>query len=162
MDLCSIGNRFHGSGEVTTRAAVGAEGPRRSFRARVAIGRRSLLAPRARAVKRVEISHRTKLAELAESTQEERSAAGFTPNEPLLRDGSFLRAGVEKEHAAAEAGIGSAEIVQFYHEYGYDNARTGTYVPDRPVFKTALDESEKDVIAILEDASGAALGMRLP
>lgn len=89
-----------------------------------------------------------KLADLAQSTQDERTALGYSANNPLVRDGELLRDNVERASGPGVGGIGSREEVQLHHETGYVNARTGTSVPPRPVFKLALDESEPAVIAI--------------
>jgi hypothetical protein len=84
----------------------------------------------------------SKLAALSPFTQADRESMGYTPADPLLRDGSLLRDHVEIEHHDLEAGVGSAEPVQLYSEMGFVNHRTGRSVPPRPVFKIGLDESE--------------------
>jgi hypothetical protein len=99
-----------------------------------------------------------KLAPLAAATQAEREAKGFSPDEPLFESGELLYDKVEQLHSGMEAAIGSPEIVQLYHEMGYTAPRSGI-VPARPVFKTALDDSEEEIEALLEAACGAALGL---
>lgn len=101
----------------------------------------------------------SKLESLAPATQEERARLGYSENEPLLRDGSLLRDNVEKEHGPVTGGIGSAEMVQLYHELGYVNARTGTSVPPRPVFKIALDESEPVVLELQQEIAAVTFGL---
>jgi phage gpG-like protein len=99
----------------------------------------------------------TKLAELAEATQDERVAQGYSPNEPLLRDGELLRDSVERIHEGLVAGVGSNEPIMAYHEFGYVS-RGGTPVPPRPVFEIALYQSEPEVIALMESAVETILG----
>lgn len=92
----------------------------------------------------------SKLAPLAQATQDDRAAKGYTPNDPLLRDGSLLRDSTEIMHEGATGGVGSSEPVQRDHEYGYVNARTGNPVPPRPVYKIAMQESQAKILAIVE------------
>lgn len=99
-----------------------------------------------------------KLAHLAQATQDERSAKGFTPDDPLLRNGSLLKSKVERAHAHGVGGIGTPEKIQLHHEYGYINARTGRSVPPRPVFRRALEESSGAILAIAEMLAGVGLG----
>lgn len=98
------------------------------------------------------------LAPLAASTQDEREALGFSRDEPLLRDGSLLRAHVEKAFEGSVGSIGSPEIIQKYHELGYINARTGTSVPPRPVFLLALQGADPALRALADDIAGVAVG----
>lgn len=98
-----------------------------------------------------------KLAHLAQATQDERMAKGYTPDDPLFRDGSLLKSKVERMHALGVGAIGTPEKVQLYHEYGYVNARTGRAVPPRPVFRRALEESTGAVLAVAEMLAGAGL-----
>lgn len=100
----------------------------------------------------------TKLATLAPATQEDRLQQGYSPNDPLYRDGTLLRDAVEREHEGATAGVGSAEPIQRDHEFGYINARTGNPVPPRPVFKIAMQESREKVLAIVGAAFPAIFG----
>jgi hypothetical protein len=101
------------------------------------------------------------LASLAQATQDERARLGYAPNEPLLRDGTLLRASVEGKSAStgeqAIAGTGSKEPIMGYHEHGYVNARTGRPVPPRPVFKIALVESAPEVRELLQRTVRASL-----
>jgi phage gpG-like protein len=98
------------------------------------------------------------LADLADATQKDRVAKGFSPDEPLLRDGSLLRDSVESEVGEDFAAVGTAEKVMYYHEFGYINARTGNAVPARPVFRIALDESAAPIQKITEALVGEQLG----
>jgi phage gpG-like protein len=102
----------------------------------------------------------SKLAELSPYTQEERSELGYTPNDPLLRDGSMLRDSLETEHLANVGRVGSAEPILAYHENGYLNARTGTSVPPRPVFQIGLKESKVEIVTAFEDALAFLFGDR--
>lgn len=101
----------------------------------------------------------TKLAPLAQATQDERSQRGYDPNLPLYRDGALLRDHLERGNEGPLAGIGSEEPVQAYHEFGYVNARTGEAVPARPVIHQAMVESAPDIEAILERGLGMMLGL---
>ncbi len=101
----------------------------------------------------------SKLADLAPSTQAERERLGYDPNLPLYRDGELLRAHLERGSEGNLAGIGSAEPVQAYHEFGYINARTGNAVPPRPVMHEAMIESAPDIEALLHQAMGVMLGL---
>src|SRR5438270_79801 len=74
------------------------------------------------------------LADLAPATQADRVKRGYTPNDPLLRNGALLRAQVTKQVKRvvrrgaideSSAGAGSPEKINLYHELGYMNARTG-------------------------------------
>lgn len=98
------------------------------------------------------------LADLAPSTKRQRLQLGFTPNDPLKRDGSLLRDSVQKRVGPDFAAVGSSEPVMFYHEYGYYNVRAKKRVPPRPVFRIALEESAVPIVRILEDMTGLVLG----
>lgn len=75
--------------------------------------------------------------ELAESTQKDRVNKGYTPDDPLLRDGT-LRDSIEVEAAPMEAVIGSKLDIAAYQEFG-----TAT-VPPRPFLgPAAFDNTEK-------------------
>lgn len=100
----------------------------------------------------------SKLAPLAQATQDERTSLGFTPDKPLLRDGSLLRDSVEKAYTPTMAAIGSDEPIMLYSEYGFVNARTGTSVPPRPVFKITAIESIPAIEEMLEEAIELTLG----
>lgn len=106
-----------------------------------------------------DIGDSTKLADLAQATQDERERLGYAPNEPLYRDGALLRDSLERVHDRDVAGIGSSEPIFAYHEFGYVNARTGEPVPPRPVFRIALQESEDEIGEVLEQTIGATLGL---
>lgn len=99
-----------------------------------------------------------KLADLAQATQADRVAQGYTPNDPLLRDGSLLRDSLEFEVGEDFAAVGSSEPIAAYHEYGYINARTGTSVPARPVFMLALESVMPKVVEMIEANLGRTLG----
>ena len=99
----------------------------------------------------------TKLRDLEQSTQDERDRLGYSRNDPLYRDGTMLQASVEKAATAdglggALAGIGSAEKVLAYHEFGYHNVRAGRFVAPRPVFKISMAESAPEIETLIEEA----------
>lgn len=76
-------------------------------------------------------------AELADSTKKDRVNKGYTPDDPLLRDGT-LRDSIEVEIAPLEAVIGSKEDIAAYQEFG-----TAT-IPPRPFLgPAAFDNLEK-------------------
>lgn len=100
----------------------------------------------------------SKLAPLAQATQDERVSLGYTPNDPLLRDGRLLRDSLEKAHVGAIGGIGSDEIIHYYHEHGYINAMSGASVPARPVFRLAFQESAPELEAIVKEVIQGVLG----
>lgn len=95
----------------------------------------------------------SKLEDLAPSTQDERERLGFTPNDPLLRNGELLRASLEEHHDIMFAAIGSAEPVMLYHEFG------NGHFPPRPVFKIALEDSMLEVVDVMNMAFQTALGV---
>lgn len=103
------------------------------------------------------IGDKSKLAALSQFTQDDRTAMGYSPDEPLLRDASLLRDHIESAHSATEAGVGSNEPVQLYSELGFLNSRTGTSVEPRPALKIGVLDSEAEVVAIFETAIGLAL-----
>lgn len=98
------------------------------------------------------------LAELAQSTQDERTAKGYTPNDPLLRDGKLLRDSVEREVTDEYIGVGTSEPIAAYHEFGYFNKRAQRVVPPRPVFKIGLINAAAPIAKIVENIVAATLG----
>jgi hypothetical protein len=103
----------------------------------------------------------TKLADLAQATQDERTALGFTPNDPLKRDGTLLLASVKRFHEGLEAGAGSNEPIMLYSETGFVNARTGRPVPPRPAFEVGMRDSLAEIELILDAAIDVALGANI-
>lgn len=95
----------------------------------------------------------SKLVDLAPATQDERERLGYTPNDPLLRDGKLLRDSIEEHHDIMFAAIGTSEPIAVVHEFGDE------HIPARPVYKLALDESELEVIAMISQAFQTALGV---
>lgn len=120
----------------------------------VTAGSANVLERRAKAI----FGDNTKLADLAESTQDERVRLGYAANEPLKRDGTLLRDTVEKFSDLEVAGIGSYEEIQAFHEFGYLNWRTGNPVPPRPVFRIALEESLPEIAALVERSVMTSFG----
>lgn len=96
------------------------------------------------------------LPELAQSTQDERVRLGYTPNDPLLRDGSLLRDSVEMAVGPNFAACGTAEKVAAYHEFGYHTK--GVTVPPRPVFRYAFEEATPQLMRVIEALAGVTLG----
>lgn len=99
------------------------------------------------------------LASLAPATQADRIKKGYTPNDPLLRDGSLLRDSTEMLVGEDFAGVGSAQPIAAYHEHGYMNVRAGHSVPPRPVYKNALEEAAPAIVKIIEENIGFDLGL---
>jgi phage gpG-like protein len=110
---------------------------------------------------------RGKLKNLAASTQADRVRKGYTPNNPLLRDGRLLRDKVQGHVDSTvktsngidqiSAGVGSHEVINAYHEHGYVNARTGKSVPPRPVFRLGAEMTEPEVARIIRNEIKDAL-----
>lgn len=99
------------------------------------------------------------LAELAEATQADREAKGYTANDPLLRDGALLRDSLEVDRGPNYVAVGSSEPVAMYHEYGYINARTGKPVPPRAAFREGLRNATPEAIEIAQEITGVNLGV---
>jgi phage gpG-like protein len=77
--------------------------------------------------------------QLAESTQAERTAKGYSSNDPLLRDGTLkgsISHEVELTMTGAEGVLGSGEKTALYHEFG-----TSRNLPPRPFLSEALMRS---------------------
>lgn len=88
--------------------------------------------------------------QLAESTQRDRVAQGFTPNDPLLRTG-HLRDSIGRRVGDREAVIGSDEPVAVFQELG---TRT---IPPRSFLGGAAVRKTDEVVAILGGRVVAAL-----
>lgn len=82
-------------------------------------------------------------APLAEATQAERARLGFTPDDPLLRDGTLIRDSIKHEVAGHEAVIGSTEEVAAYQEFGTNR------IPPRPFMGPAIFHSKKKIEKIM-------------
>lgn len=92
---------------------------------------------------------------LAEFTQEERSGLGFTPDKPLLRDGSIIRDSIHTEIIGpTEAKIGSDEPIAVYNEFGSINVLHGVFNPPRPVMKLAALRAEPKVAVFAQKTLG--------
>lgn len=107
------------------------------------------------------------LADLSPATQADRVDKGYTPNDPLYRDGELLRDSVEMEAGPDFAAVGSSEKAAAAHEYGYvtqpfgnPNA-TPVNVPSRPVYKIGLEESMPAIMRIVESNVGRLLGFSM-
>lgn len=85
-------------------------------------------------------------AQLAESTVADRVAHGYTPDDPLLRDGK-MRGSVSNEVVSLEAVVGSDSDIAVYQELGTDK------IPPRPFLGPAVIHNHKVIRRIL----GAAL-----
>ena len=79
---------------------------------------------------------------LTATTRHIREAAGFTPNDPLVRTGA-LKASVGAMHGDTWAETGSNDDVMYIMEAG-DNT-----TPPRPVFGPTLVESETEIRALI-------------
>ncbi|HEX7854436.1 MAG TPA: HK97-gp10 family putative phage morphogenesis protein [Sphingobium sp.] len=85
--------------------------------------------------------------ELAESTQEERARLGYTPDDPLLREGD-LRDSISHEVADLVAVIGSTSEIAEHHEFGTSK------MPPRPFLGPAVERNKK---AIIKELGGAVV-----
>jgi hypothetical protein len=99
----------------------------------------------------------SKLPGLAQATQDARTALGFSPADPLLRDASLLRDHIESAHTATTASVGSSEPVQLYSETGFVSIRSGVSVPPRKTLRIGVLESEHEVVAVFEAGVGLLL-----
>lgn len=81
---------------------------------------------------------------LAEITQEERVMLGYTPNDPLLREGT-LRDSItyEVNHVRDEAVVGSEMWVAHWQELGTP------WVPPRPFLGPSLYESWDEIMELI-------------
>jgi phage gpG-like protein len=148
----SLVRRFAGLGQLATflesRAAV-----------MVPTGRLAMVATADLLFKKVRGLHGDHvLPDLAPATQQDRVDKGFTPNDPLKRDGRLLRDSVEQEVGPDYAAVGSPELVALYHEFGFHNARTGTDVPPRQVYRLGLEEIAAPAMSIMQAILGVQLG----
>lgn len=80
---------------------------------------------------------------LAEATKEDRARHGFTPDDPLMRDGTLIRDSIEHEVHGHEAVIGSKEDVAAYQEFGTER------IPPRPFMGPAVIHSKKKIEQIM-------------
>lgn len=88
--------------------------------------------------------------ELADSTQEQREAMGYTPNDPLYRTGS-IRDSVSRAVHGLDAVVGSTSDLMIYHEFGTSR------MPARPVFGPAVFRNRKEIQTLV--GLGAFLGV---
>jgi phage gpG-like protein len=79
---------------------------------------------------------------LAESTVADRTAKGYTPDEPLFRDGT-MRNSIGKDVSGLEAVIGSTSDIAVYQELGTDK------IPPRPFLGPAVLHNEELIKRIL-------------
>lgn len=79
--------------------------------------------------------------QLAESTQSQREAKGYTPNDPLLRSGA-LRESITMRAEGNAAIVGTTEDIGLYMENGTER------IPPRPFLGPAAEE-EVDKIGII-------------
>ena len=89
-------------------------------------------------------------AQLAESTENEKSKLGYPANSPLLRDGT-LRDSISNEVQALEAVIGSTSDVMVYQELGTER------IPPRPVLGPAAIRNRGKIERILGKAVAEGL-----
>lgn len=86
-------------------------------------------------------------AELAESTKDERTRLGYTPNDPLLRSGELM-ASIKHDVAELVATIGSTSPIAEYLEFGTSK------MPPRPFIGPA---AERNIDAIKDILGGAVV-----
>lgn len=84
--------------------------------------------------------------ELAESTQERRVAAGYTPNDPLKASGEMQNS-IERDQKGLEGVVGSKDDKLVYHEFGTSK------MPARPVLGPAAFRNK----AMIQKLVGAAV-----
>jgi hypothetical protein len=80
--------------------------------------------------------------ELADSTQKQRAALGFSPNDPLYRTGETMES-IDCNVEPNKVQVGSADPVMLWQEEG-----TPT-IPPRPVLGPAMYESIEEIKKIL-------------
>jgi HK97 gp10 family phage protein len=90
-------------------------------------------------------------AELAEFTVQDRLAQHYSPDEPLLRDGT-LRDSISYEVDGLVAVVGSTSDIAVYQEMGT------VKIPPRPFLGPAAFHDEKFVLETIGAAAAAALG----
>lgn len=90
-------------------------------------------------------------AELAEFTVQDRLAQHYSPDEPLLRDGT-LRDSITHEVIGLEAVIGSTSDIMVYQELGT------LKIPPRPVLGPAAFHDAHFAVETIGAAAVAALG----
>lgn len=88
--------------------------------------------------------------ELAESTQERRVAAGYTPNDPLLASGE-LKESTERERHGLEGVVGTKDPEMLYLEFGTSK------MPARPVFGPAAFRNKETIQRLVGAAVVAGL-----
>jgi hypothetical protein len=88
--------------------------------------------------------------QLAQSTQEQRVALGFSANEPLLRTGK-LRDSIGHLVEGDVGYVGTNDPVAKYHEYGT------TRIPPRPFLAGALAATEGEIPKIFGSLVSAAM-----
>ena len=94
---------------------------------------------------------------LAESTEAQKEAAGYSRDQPLLREGD-LRDSIVTEHNAMEAIIGSKMEIARYQEFGTDK------IPPRPFIGPAGYENHEKIVKIIGSCAmvGFAGGSAIP
>ena len=90
-------------------------------------------------------------APLKMTTIAERIRLGYTPNDPLLRDGT-LRSSIVREVHGLEAVIGSKMTIAAYQEFGTSR------IPPRPFLGPAAQEKRDEIMRIAGRAVMAGLG----
>lgn len=90
-------------------------------------------------------------APLAESTVKDRTAKGFAPDDPLLRDGKLLRDSITNQVEGMEAIVGSNEDVMVWQELGTEK------LPPRAVLGPAAIRNRDLIGRVLGVAVGRAI-----
>lgn len=92
--------------------------------------------------------------ELTEGTQEDRVRKEYTPNDPLLRDGT-LRESISHSVHGKTVSIGSTNEIMPYHEFGTSR------IPARPVLGPAMFQSKYKIKVMAAKAMLAWLTHRV-
>lgn len=104
--------------------------------------------------------NRDKLRSLTPYTQAERTQKGYSPNEPLVRDGT-LKKSIEVMHEGLVAGVGSPDPRMQWHELGYVSIKFNKSVPPRPVLRIASSDAKADNTLVVRYAAQRMLGINV-
>lgn len=109
-------------------------------------------------------------AELSENTIAEKISGGFPTPSPLYRGAGWDSGGPLKESIEYQIEVKRKELVitlgsnddrMYWHEQGFWNARSGTFVPPRPVIGPAAYEVTERVQPIITRAMVVAMSPEL-
>lgn len=102
----------------------------------------------------------TKLRSLKQSTQADREAHGYTPDDPLVASGS-LRQTLELHHEGLVAGVGSSDPRMAWHELGYYNVRAKQIVPPRPALRIAAQTAKDENWLVVRHYAAKMVGVNM-